>query len=233
MQTPPDCTTLCLSSPQAYVVFLSAMGGGWVETQLPLISRHILELVSHAKTTATHLDAVYARRCVGFILRQVFGRLLGEAAQLTAIRHLTQLVAQTVGVMKGASSTPSLKSKDDKSSSDSGGDKDKEKVSLQQHVLICAVIEIGALVYNHNTAALGLVIGDNVGVVSAAELVTKPPPLLCALTDVLSLAYPASRAGAAWCVRCIGLALPSQLSLLADYYLKLVSVCGVFVTTTM
>ena len=203
-----------------------------MERHLPLISRHVLDLVSHSKTTSTHIDAVYARKCVGFILRQVFGRLLGESAQLAAVRHLSQLVSQTVGLIKGSSSTHSLKqqkSTDEIKSTDpgsSGGEKDKEKASVQQHVVICAVIEIGALVYNLNTAALPLVVGDTGGVVSTAELVKKPPPLLSALSSVLALPYLAARLGGAWCMRCIGLALPSQLSVLVDYCLALVRVCA-------
>ena len=202
-----------------------------MERHLPLISRHILELVSHSKTTSTHIDAVYSRKCVGFILRHVFGRLLGESAQVATVRHLSQLVSQTVGVIKGASSAPSTKqqkSQDEIKLSDSGssgGDKDKEKVSLQQHMVICAVIEIGALVYNLNTAALPLVVGDTGGVVSATELVKKPPPLLSALLSVLSLPYLAAQLGGAWCMRCIGLALPSQLSVLVDYCRTLVRGC--------
>lgn len=208
-------STELIHLPQAYVVFLSALGGGWVERHLPLITRHILELVSHAKTTSTHIDAVYSRKCVGFVLRQVFGRLLGESAQLAAARHLSQLVSQTVAMIKGAS-LAGRQSKDEKSSD--GGD--KEKISLQQHVIICALIEIGALVYNLNTAALPLVIGDNVGVVSLTELMEHPPPLLAALSSILTLPYMAARLAAAWCMRCIGLALPSQLGVLVDYCLR-------------
>ncbi len=211
------------------MVFLSSMGGRWVERQLPLIARHILDLVAHSKTTATHIDAVYSRKCVGFILRHMCGRLLGEAAQLTAVSHLTMLVSQTLELIKGTSSSAPSAKRDDKLI-DSGGDKEKEKASLQQHVLICAVIEIGSLIYNLNTAALPLVVGDQVGVVSIKELVDKPPPLLSALSGVLCVPYPAGRAAAGWCMRCLGLALPSQLSLLTNYSLTQVSLCSVCVS---
>ena len=218
------------TDPQTYVVFLTEMGGGWVERHVPLIAKHILELVAHPKTTSTHIDAVYSRKCVSFILRYIFSRLLGESAQLAAAGHLSAVTTQTVmNITRTSSSSSSLKmqkSFDEKTSegNSSGNDKDKDKMALQQHMVICTMFEIGALVYNLNTAALPVVVGDSVSVMSTDELVRKPPMLLSALTSVLSLPYLAPRLAGAWCMRCIGLALPSQLTLLVDYCLSQVSI---------
>lgn len=202
-----------------------------MERHIPLIAKHVLELVAHPKTTSTHIDAVYSRKCVSFILRYVFSHLLGESAQLAAAGHLTSIATQTVMNIKGASSSLSSslkmqKSFDEKTTegNSSGSDKDKDKMALQQHMVICTVLEIGALVYNLNTAALPVVIGDSVSVMSTDELVRKPPPLLSVLTSVLSLPYLAPRMAGAWCMRCIGLALPSQLTVLVDYCLSQVSI---------
>ena len=207
---------------QTYVVFLTKMGGGWVERQLPVITKHILELVFHSKTISTHIDAVYSRKCVSFILRSVFGRLLGESAQFMAANHLCQFVCQMTN--NGSRSqnfkrvaSEELLEKSDQAEQTTGGssekekerDRDKDKSSLQQHMLICSVLEIGALIYSLNTAALPLVVSEGPS--------DKTSPLLSALNNVLLLHQPAARLAGAWCIRCIGLALPSQLSMLLDY----------------
>ena len=70
------------------------MGGVWLERHLPLILCHILDLLTHSKTTSTHIDAVYSRKCIGFIIKSVFNRLLGESAQLAATKHLCSLIIQ-------------------------------------------------------------------------------------------------------------------------------------------
>ena len=201
------------------------MGGAWVEQHLPAIARHLLDLVAHPRTIATHIDAVYSRKCVTFILRNVFGRLLGESAQLVAARHLCQLVSLAVSSSSSPSQKPDNgergKSVDTTSATgttESSGSSSKEKdKSLQQHAVICSILEIGALVYTLNTAALPLVVGEGGG----AELDRKRAPLLEALHCVFLLPQLAARLAGAWCMHCIGLALPSQLSRLVDYCLTL------------
>ena len=90
-----DCFFLLFSgSPQAYVEFITEMGGVWLERHLFAIFHHILELVASPKTTSTHIDSVYARKCVSFILNTCVSRLLGESAQLLATKHLCKLVTQ-------------------------------------------------------------------------------------------------------------------------------------------
>lgn len=195
-----------------------------MERQLPIITKHILELVSHAKTISTHIDAVYSRKCVSFILRSVFGRLLGESAQFNAAKHLCQFVCQMASSSLRSQNLRRNASEDQLEKSDQPEqtvgekekekerDKDKDKSSMQQHMLICSVLEIGALIYNLNTAALPLVVGEG--------LAGNSSPLLSAMNSVLVLPYLAARLAGAWCMRCVGLALPSQLSMLLDYCLS-------------
>ena len=214
------CTT-----PQTYIILLTEMGGGWVERNLPIITKHILELVSHPRTISTHIDAVYSRKCISFILRSVFGRLLGESAQFLAARHLCQFVSQTVASsgsqpLRHQSSRDNFGERSEQASSgEKEKDKEKDRLSLQQHMVICAVLEIGALVYSLNTAALPLVIGEGGGGTFPQELVQRKPPLLLAMNEVLRLQQQAPRLAAAWCMFCVGLALPSQLSTLVDFFL--------------
>lgn len=54
----------------------------------------MLELVSHPRATQSHVEAVYSRRCVSFILRATVGSLLGEKAQIAAAKEICQAIAK-------------------------------------------------------------------------------------------------------------------------------------------
>ena len=72
------------------------MGGVWLERHLQVISSDILELLTHPKTIATHIDAVYSRKCVQFIMRSSFSRLLGESSLLAVCTYLCKLIARLI-----------------------------------------------------------------------------------------------------------------------------------------
>ena len=74
----------------------------------------------------------------------------------------------------------------------------------------------GALIYSLNTAALPLVTHESSGLVPT-EINGTLPPLLSALHLVLLHSSQAMRLSGAWCVHCLGVSLPSQLSSLLDY----------------
>ncbi|EPY76160.1 hypothetical protein CB1_001484006 [Camelus ferus] len=89
---------------QAYVVFVSTLGGAWLEKNFAAFLSHILSLVSqsHPKATQTQIDAVCSRRCVSFILRATIGGLLGEKAQIAAAKDICQAILKlkkVVGVL--------------------------------------------------------------------------------------------------------------------------------------
>jgi len=80
---------------QSFIVFAQALGGRWLERNLrPFISYILNELLSHPKTTSTHTDAVFARRCVGHVIRALVVRLLGEKAQLSACKDLVRSISK-------------------------------------------------------------------------------------------------------------------------------------------
>ena len=90
-----SCVTL-----QSYVVLVKTLGGLWLERNLPLFMDHVLGLVASPKATQTHVDAVYSRRCVTFILQATLGQLLGEKAQVSACKELCRVITKhmnTVG----------------------------------------------------------------------------------------------------------------------------------------
>ena len=68
------------------------MGGVWLERHLSLVLSHLLDLLCNPKTVSTHVDAVYSRKCIGFIIEHTFNRLLGEPAQLIACNQLCRLI---------------------------------------------------------------------------------------------------------------------------------------------
>uniref|UniRef100_A0A8P4K7T2 HEAT repeat-containing protein 5A n=1 Tax=Dicentrarchus labrax TaxID=13489 RepID=A0A8P4K7T2_DICLA len=163
---------------QACVVFVSTLGGSWLEANFPAFLSLLMELASHGRATQTPGDAVVTRRCVSFILRSTLGSLLGEKAQTNAAKQLCLAVAaQKRAIVSSAD------------------------VSASQHVLVCCLLELGGLVQGLGS--------------TAAPLLTDSTLLD---TVVSVLLHPVSSAclAAAWCLRCVAMAMPSQGSLLLD-----------------
>ncbi|XP_034040274.1 HEAT repeat-containing protein 5B [Thalassophryne amazonica] len=79
---------------QAYVVFVTTLGGQWLERNFATFLSHVLDLVSHPRATQTHVEAVYSRRCVSFMLRATLGGLLGEKAQIAAGKEICQAISK-------------------------------------------------------------------------------------------------------------------------------------------
>lgn len=86
--------SLPLRCPQAYVVFVTTLSGQWLERNFATFLSHVLDLVSHPKATQTHVEAVYSRRCVSFMLRATLGGLLGEKAQIAAGKEICQAIGK-------------------------------------------------------------------------------------------------------------------------------------------
>ena len=84
---------------QAYIEFVRSMGGRWLERNISLFLNHILDLVANPKATPTHVDAVYARKCVLFIMRCSIGGLLGEKAQIAAAKEICQIIIKQMNAV--------------------------------------------------------------------------------------------------------------------------------------
>ena len=77
----------------AYVELANLLGSQWLERNLKLYINHVLNLVNGTtKAVSTHLDAVYSRKCVQFILRSIIGGMLNEKVQLQAARELIYVI---------------------------------------------------------------------------------------------------------------------------------------------
>uniref|UniRef100_A0A8C9T2G7 HEAT repeat-containing protein 5B n=1 Tax=Scleropages formosus TaxID=113540 RepID=A0A8C9T2G7_SCLFO len=177
---------------QAYVVFVTTLGGQWLERNFAVFLSHVLELASHPRATQTHVEAVYSRRCVSFVLRASLGGLLGEKAQIAAGREICQAIAKQMRAVEAVVNDSSGESK--------VGSAD---VSASQHVMVCALQELGSLVQSLSATASPLIQEPSIG-------------LLETVTSVLLHPSMAARLAAAWCLRCVAVALPYQLTPLLE-----------------
>ncbi len=75
------------------------MGWLWLERNISEFLSHVLSLVSNPRASPTHVDAVYARKCVNFILRQVIGGILSEKAQITAAKEVCQIIIRQMNAL--------------------------------------------------------------------------------------------------------------------------------------
>ncbi|KAG8444154.1 hypothetical protein GDO86_009365 [Hymenochirus boettgeri] len=173
---------------QAYVVFVTVLGGKWLERNFATFLSHVLDLVSHPRATQTHVEAVYSRRCVSFILRATVGSLLGEKAQNAAAKEICQAISKQ---MKSVESVVNDANNENKFG------------TANQHVMVCALQELGSLVQSLNSTASPLILEPSIG-------------LLDTVTSVLLHPSMAARLAAAWCLRCVAVALPFQLTPLLD-----------------
>lgn len=192
---------------QAYVVFVTTLGGQWLERNFATFLSHVLDLVSHPKATQTHVEAVYSRRCVSFMLRATLGGLLGEKAQIAAGKEICQAIGKqmrAVGKEDGGeiSRFKALQKAvvNDLTGENRTGAGD---VSASQHVMVCALKELGSLVQSLSATASPLIQEPSVG-------------LLDTVTSVLLHPSMAARLAAAWCLRSVAVALPYQLTPLLD-----------------
>uniref|UniRef100_A0A8C5C6G4 HEAT repeat containing 5B n=1 Tax=Gadus morhua TaxID=8049 RepID=A0A8C5C6G4_GADMO len=173
-------------------VFSSTLSHPWLERNFATFLSHVLDLVSHPRATQTHVEAVYSRRCVSFMLRATLGGLLGEKAQIAAGMELCQAIGKQMRAVEAVVSDPSGDNK-------SGA----ADVSASQHVMVCALKELGSLVHSLSATASPLIQEPSVG-------------LLETVTSVLLHPSMAARLAAAWCLRCVAVALPYQLTPLLD-----------------
>lgn len=173
----------------AYVVLLQQLGSCWLENNLNVVLTHLLELVSSPRAATTHVDAVYSRKCVTFILHSVLGKLLGEKAQIAACKELIQII---------------IKHSKEDSVADLSGNKDNQgETALSQHVIVCALQELGSLLQTLNTMSSQVISDPSAGIEET-------------VVSVLLHSSLAVRLAAAWCLRCLSIAVPSKLMPLLD-----------------
>lgn len=176
----------------SYVVFVRVMGGVWLERNLQTFLVHVLDLVANPKAASSHVDAVYSRKCINFILRSVIGKMLGEKAQTSACKELIHIIAKQ---MNSIDFNP-----------ENAKDSNQETL-FSQHLLVCALQELGSLILSLGTTAQILLTDQALNLIDATCAVLVHP---CS----------AARLAAAWCLRCICVAVPSQITPLIDRFVE-------------
>ncbi|KAH8419160.1 hypothetical protein KR222_006942, partial [Zaprionus bogoriensis] len=176
----------------AYVVFVQFMGSVWLERQLGTFLAHVLDLVANPKAACSHVDAVYSRKCINFILRSTIGKMLGEKAQSAACKELIHLVAKQ---MNSIDFNP-----------ENAKDSNQETL-FSQHLLVCALQELSSLFIGLGTTAQNLLTDQSLSAIDATCAVLVHP---CA----------AARLAAAWCLRSCCIAVPSQITPLIDRFIE-------------
>jgi hypothetical protein len=78
-----------------YIEFAKIMGSQWLEKNLNLFMRNILNLL-HIKTALTPTEDLFAIKCANFILRCVIGNMLNEKAQLNAAKELISFIKKAM-----------------------------------------------------------------------------------------------------------------------------------------
>ncbi|KAJ0172296.1 hypothetical protein K1T71_012269 [Dendrolimus kikuchii] len=172
----------------AYVVFVQNMGGVWLERNMTTFLSHVLDLVANPKAASSHVDAVYSRKCINYILRNTLGKMLGEKAQASACREIIQIVIKQ---MNSIDFNP-----------ENAKDCNQETL-FSQHLLVCALMEAGELALQLGTSVHNLVTDTSLNMIDAICTVLEHPCV-------------AARLAAAWCLRCVCVALPQRITPLID-----------------
>ncbi|GAB1297424.1 HEAT repeat-containing protein 5A [Apodemus speciosus] len=160
----------------------------------------VTQAYSNPKATQTQIDAVCCRRCVSFILRATLGGLLGEKAQIAAAQEICQAVWKLKRVMDAVLSDGNLETR-----------LSSTEVAASQHMLVCALQELGNLIHSLGTTAAPLLQDSSTGLLDSVISVVLHPSI-------------SVRLAAAWCLHCIAVALPSYLTPLLDRCLERLSV---------
>lgn len=103
---------------------------------------HTLYLVANPKAASSHVDAVYSRKCINFILRSILGKMLGEKAQTLACKEIAQIVVKEMNTIDF--------------NPENAKDLNQETL-FSQHLLVCALQEIGSLILSLGTTAHDLI----------------------------------------------------------------------------
>ncbi|CAF0968829.1 unnamed protein product [Rotaria sordida] len=207
-----------------YVELALVLGTSWIEQNLSLFINHILELAGNPRSSTSHVDAVYSRKCITFILRSVIGSRLGEKAQFAAAKEYATIITRyttpqliTNNINSSTTSTNDLHISTGSSSLNSStnsmiqsyGSSSTNTFELStnieytQHILICALHELSLLVQSFGTSTSLLLQDSCNGLIDTLFLVILNPSH-------------SVRLSAAWCLRSITTALPSLMTPLID-----------------
>ncbi|XP_063493091.1 HEAT repeat-containing protein 5B-like [Symphalangus syndactylus] len=129
-------------------------------------------------------------------LRATVGSLLGEKAQIAGAKKICQAIGKQ---MKAIEAVVNDTSRENKSGA--------ADIAASQHVMVCALQELGSLVQSLNATASPLIQEASIGLLEIVSSVLLHPSMT-------------ARLAAAWCLRCVAVALPFQLTPFLDSCLQ-------------
>ncbi|XP_067223723.1 HEAT repeat-containing protein 5A isoform X1 [Chanodichthys erythropterus] len=177
---------------QTCVVFVSILGGAWLETHFSCLLSLLMEWVSHTRATQYPSDAISCRCCVSFILRATLGTLLGEKAQIAAAKEICQMISKQKRVVDAALHEGNVETR-----------VSPADVAASQHILVCTLLELGSLLQDLSSTAAPLLQDTSIG-------------MLDTVISVLLHPSASARLAAAWCLRCVAVGMPAQVAVLLD-----------------
>ncbi|KAL1257930.1 hypothetical protein QQF64_011174, partial [Cirrhinus molitorella] len=177
---------------QTCVVFVSILGGAWLEMHFSSLLSLLMEWVSHTRATQNLADAVSCRCCASFILRATLSTLLGEKAQIAAAKEICQLISKQKRVVDAALHEGNVETR-----------VSPADVTASQHVLVCALLELGSLLQDLRSTAAPLLQDTSIG-------------MLDTVISILLHPSTSARLAAAWCLRCVAVGIPAQVAVLLD-----------------
>ena len=175
------------------MILFREMGSTWLQKYLPAVIIHVLELVASPKAISSHIEAVYSRKCISFILHAVFFGMLPETGQILALKELCKVITKQMDAIHYIVTN--------EPSTDNANNID---VINTQHVLVCALNGVASLVLNLSS--------------SIETLLSEK--VVSAVLSVLIHPAPAAWLSAAWCMRCCALAIPRMLTGFMDACVK-------------
>ncbi|XP_059375519.1 HEAT repeat-containing protein 5A-like [Carassius carassius] len=166
---------MILSLKQTCVVFVSILGGAWLENHFSCLLSLLMVCVSHGRATQYSADAV------PFILMAALGTFLGKKAQIATAKEICQLIRKQKRVVDAALHEGNMEIR-----------VSPADVTASQHVLVCALLELGSLLQDPSIGMLDTVI------------------------SVLLRPSSSARLAAAWCLWCVAVGMPAQLTSVKD-----------------
>uniref|UniRef100_A0A914XTE3 HEAT repeat-containing protein 5B n=1 Tax=Plectus sambesii TaxID=2011161 RepID=A0A914XTE3_9BILA len=179
----------------AYVELAKLLGPVWLERNLAVWMRHLIDLMSKVGTmaqnaaAATYIEVVNMRRCVAYALRATVGAMLAEKAQVTACKEIGTLLAEQLNTIDY--------------NIEPGVDRVLTvDVYCNAQATICALQELACLVKQIGSSVTPLF-------VEASGIME---PVFASLLHPV----PATRIAGAWCLRAVTYSVPGQLTPLID-----------------
>ncbi|OWA50765.1 HEAT repeat-containing protein 5B [Hypsibius exemplaris] len=172
-----------IGAAHAYIAFFKRMGAQWTERNLPLILNHLMDLAGNPRSSMTHVDAIYARKCVSCIFQASIAGLLTEKAQLVAGQEL-------LSILYKSATAPDVASE--------GSSAESRNADSKQHVLICALEQLQTVIVDLDSMALTLNRESSLNLIDVTMAIVVYPSANVQLA-------------AAWTLRCIITALPTQV----------------------